>query len=215
MAKLQTDGARHLQMTGSPSQGKDLDLTSVLEARGAFSADDIRFKYNASISSPHGSAAFQNIATSPFLGTLPVGLSSSLFKLGPCGTVPPHTHPRASEHIVVTTGRLKVGFVEESGGRGVIQSVIGAGETWVQPQGLLHFVLNPTCDPAEFIAFFPTTDGGASPAPTDLLLFDDDVLRATVNSEDLSAFETLRALVFPASPVPSADPVCLKRCGLA
>jgi hypothetical protein len=40
------------------------------------------------------------------------------------------------------------------------------------------------------------------------------VLRATIGSDDLRGLEAFRTAV-AANPNPSADPVCLARCGLA
>ena len=47
-----------------------------------------------------------------------------------------------------------------------------------------------------------------------LLGLPDEVLRGIVGSDDLSGLYALRDAV-AANPNPSADPVCLKRCGLA
>jgi hypothetical protein len=103
--------------------------------------------------------------------------------------------------------------IQEVGGRGLITTTVKARESFVQPQGLIHFSLNPSCEPAQFIAFFPSTDAGTSLTASDLLSLPDEVLRATIGTEDLSGVEALRKAV-AMSPVPASDPVCRKRCGL-
>ena len=60
----------------------------------------------------------------------------------PWGLVPPHTHPRASEILVVLKGTVLVGFVTSSHGNPLITKVLKKGDVFVFPIGLIHFQLN-------------------------------------------------------------------------
>ncbi|KAB2620229.1 auxin-binding protein ABP19a [Pyrus ussuriensis x Pyrus communis] len=59
-----------------------------------------------------------------FPGVNGLGISMARLDLAPGGVIPFHTHPRASEVLVVTRGIIK------------------AGEIMAFPQGLLHFQVN-------------------------------------------------------------------------
>lgn len=52
------------------------------------------------------------------------GVSSTLFSVEPCGINLPHIHPRATEFLYVIEGDfLRAGFVEENGGRTIINDI--------------------------------------------------------------------------------------------
>ena len=52
------------------------------------------------------------------------GLSYALIILDPCSVTLPHVHPRANEIIfVISAKKLRVGFVEENGGRTIINDI--------------------------------------------------------------------------------------------
>ncbi|CAB4289286.1 unnamed protein product [Prunus armeniaca] len=63
--------------------------------------------------------------------------------LHPNGLNPPHTHPRATEILVVLEGTLYVGFVTSNGdGNRLFTKVLNKGDVFVFPIGLIHFQLN-------------------------------------------------------------------------
>lgn len=77
----------------------------------------------------------------------------------PSGTVnPPHTHPRASELLLLTYGCLEVGFVDTTGK--LFTQTLQAGDMFVFPKGLVHFQYNP--DP-KAMALAVSAFGSASP----------------------------------------------------
>jgi hypothetical protein len=52
------------------------------------------------------------------------GLSFSLYTIEPCGVNLPHVHPRASELLyLISGGFLRTGFVEENGGRTIVNDI--------------------------------------------------------------------------------------------
>ncbi|EFJ25449.1 hypothetical protein SELMODRAFT_99342 [Selaginella moellendorffii] len=54
--------------------------------------------------------------------------------------IPPHTHPRASEFIYITQGRLYIGFINIA--NRVFARVYAIGEVIIFPRGLIHWQFN-------------------------------------------------------------------------
>ncbi|PQQ06773.1 germin-like protein subfamily 1 member 11 isoform X2 [Prunus yedoensis var. nudiflora] len=70
-------------------------------------------------------------------------LSLARIDFAPNGLNPPHTHPRATEILVVLEGTLYVGFVTSNGdGNRLFTKVLNKGDVFVFPIGLIHFQLN-------------------------------------------------------------------------
>lgn len=76
----------------------------------------------------------------PGLNTL--GISSVRIDYALNGLNPPHTHPRATEILVVLKGTLYVGFVTSNPENRLFTKVLKKGDVFVFPMGLIHFQLN-------------------------------------------------------------------------
>ncbi|XP_020202102.1 germin-like protein subfamily 1 member 7 [Cajanus cajan] len=77
----------------------------------------------------------------PGLNTL--GIALARIDFAPKGLNPPHTHPRASEILIVLEGTLYVGFVSSNqDGNRLFTKVLNKGDVFVFPIGLIHFQLN-------------------------------------------------------------------------
>ncbi|CAN1220200.1 Putative germin-like protein 2-1 [Linum perenne] len=81
-----------------------------------------------------------NVAQIPGLNTL--GVSLARIDYAPWGINPPHTHPRATEILVVMEGTLEVGFVTSNPENCLISKVLKKGDVFVFPIGLIHFQRN-------------------------------------------------------------------------
>ncbi|OVA08896.1 Germin [Macleaya cordata] len=83
-----------------------------------------------------------NVAQIPGLNTL--GISMVRIDYAPYGLNPPHTHPRATEILVVLEGTLYVGFVTSNlnPGNKLFTKVLNKGDVFVFPIGLIHFQFN-------------------------------------------------------------------------
>jgi len=82
-----------------------------------------------------------NVDTLPGLNTL--GVSLVRIDYAPKGLNPPHTHPRATEILVVVEGALSVGFVTSNGDNNrLFTKVLYPGDVFVFPIGLIHFQFN-------------------------------------------------------------------------
>ncbi|KAH7571781.1 hypothetical protein JRO89_XS04G0140300 [Xanthoceras sorbifolium] len=92
-------------------------------------------------SNPVGSTVTPvNVAQIAGLNTL--GVSLVRIDYAPYGQNPPHTHPRASEILVVQEGTLYVGFVTSNPENKLFTKVLNKGDVFVFPVGLIHFQFN-------------------------------------------------------------------------
>ncbi|XP_057722248.1 germin-like protein subfamily 1 member 15 [Arachis stenosperma] len=74
-----------------------------------------------------------------------LGISLARVDYGPKGLIPPHTHPRASEILIVIEGTLLVGFVtsnNQNNTNRLFTKMLNKGDVFVFPIGLIHFQYN-------------------------------------------------------------------------
>ncbi|GJN16722.1 hypothetical protein PR202_gb03741 [Eleusine coracana subsp. coracana] len=126
---------------------------------------------------PAGSAVTAaNVENLPGLNTL--GVSMARIDYAAWGVNPPHTHPRATEMILVLEGSLDVGFITT--GNKLVARTVCKGDTFVFPRGLVHFQRNNGDTPALVISAFnsqlpgtqsiaQTLFGASPPVPNDVL----------------------------------------------
>ena len=85
-----------------------------------------------------------NVDKLPGLNTL--GISLARLDFAPYGLNPPHTHPRATEILVVVEGTLLVGFVTSNPPPNMknklFTKVLNPGDVFVFLEGLIHFQFN-------------------------------------------------------------------------
>ncbi|CAI0433658.1 unnamed protein product [Linum tenue] len=107
-------------------------------------ADDFTFRglnMPGNTSNPVGSnVTLVNVDRLKGLNTL--GISLARIDYAPYGGLnPPHTHPRATEILVVVKGTLHVGFVTSNPPK-LFTKTLHVGDVFVFPIGLIHFQLN-------------------------------------------------------------------------
>ncbi|XP_071716869.1 auxin-binding protein ABP19a-like [Rutidosis leptorrhynchoides] len=117
-------------------------------------------------------AAVTPAFTAQFPGVNGLGISLARLDLAVGGVIPMHTHPGASEVLVVIQGTICAGFISSSANT-VYFKTLYKGDIMVFPQGLLHFQINSGKGPAlAFVSF-------SSPVPglqiTDYALFANDL----------------------------------------
>ncbi|KAH0638138.1 hypothetical protein KY289_038053 [Solanum tuberosum] len=75
-----------------------------------------------------------------------LGISLIRIDFAPYGLIPPHTHPRGTEIIVVLEGTLYVGFLAPDTSNPLktksFTKILNKGDVFVFPQGLIHFQYN-------------------------------------------------------------------------
>ncbi|TXG61649.1 hypothetical protein EZV62_013012 [Acer yangbiense] len=102
-------------------------------------------------------AAVTPAFSTQFPGVNGLGISMARLDLAAGGVIPMHTHPGASEVLVVVQGSICAGFI--SSANAVYFKSLKKGDIMVFPQGLLHFQINAGGSPAlAFVSF-------SSPAP--------------------------------------------------
>ncbi|EES05077.1 putative germin-like protein 2-2 [Sorghum bicolor] len=99
-----------------------------------------------------------NVAQIPGLNTM--GISMVRIDYAPKGLNPPHTHPRATEILVVLEGSLYVGFVTSNPNNTLIAKVVNKGDVFVFPKGLVHFQYNYGTDNAVVLAALSSQNPG-------------------------------------------------------
>ncbi|KAF0916757.1 hypothetical protein E2562_011596 [Oryza meyeriana var. granulata] len=120
------------------------------------------FFSNAIVQAPSTSNPFGVNSTratvSAFPGLNTLGLSITRTDLAPGGINPPHSHPRASELVLVLSGEVMVGFTTAA--NRLFSKVVRAKELFVVPRGLQHFQLNVGAGNASFVAMFDSQSPG-------------------------------------------------------
>ncbi|XP_059444416.1 germin-like protein subfamily T member 2 [Corylus avellana] len=125
-----------------------------------------------------------SVVTFPGLNTLGISINRVDFAIG--GVNPPHSHPRATETVLVISGQVLVGFVTT--GNVYFSKVLTAGQIFVIPRGLVHFQKN--VGPGKALAFtsFNSQLPGAAIVPLNLFastpLIPNDVLTKTFQVGD-------------------------------
>lgn len=120
----------------------------------------------------------------PGLNTLGISINRVDFAVG--GVNPPHSHPRATETVLIISGQVLVGFVTT--GNVYFSKVLTAGQIFVIPKGLVHFQKN--VGPGKALAFtsFNSQLPGAAIVPLNLFAsapsIPNDVLTKTFQVED-------------------------------
>lgn len=128
--------------------------------RSAVSGEDFfsrAIAFSASTSNPFGANSTRaTVTTFPGLNTL--GVSVTRVDLAPGGLNPPHSHPRASELVMVLKGEVMVGFTTAA--NRLFSKVVRENELFVVPRGLQHFQLNTGAGDAVFVAMFDSQSPG-------------------------------------------------------
>ncbi|KAK4267217.1 hypothetical protein QN277_024029 [Acacia crassicarpa] len=162
-----------LLLSSSPSTSNALDFCvadlSAAEGPAGFpckaaanvTADDFVF---TGIAKAGNTTNIISAAVSPaFVGQFPglngLGISIARLDLAPGGVIPIHTHPAASELLVVTHGHLLAGFISSSSNKVYIKKV-NKGEIMIFPQGLLHFQINAGKNAATAFVSFGSPNPG-------------------------------------------------------
>ncbi|XP_061362384.1 germin-like protein subfamily 1 member 7 [Gastrolobium bilobum] len=106
-------------------------------------AEDFFIHVNAAnVSNPLG-AQVTPVFDTQLLGLNTLGVSLARIDFAPYGLIPPHTHPRATEILIVIDGTLMVGFVSSDLDKNrLFTKVLNKGDVFVFPIGLIHFQLN-------------------------------------------------------------------------
>ncbi|KAJ0515099.1 hypothetical protein HanHA300_Chr10g0376951 [Helianthus annuus] len=125
-----------------------------------------------------------------FPGVNGLGISIARLDLAAGGVVPMHTHPGASELLLVTQGFITAGFV--SSANKVYVKTLKKGDIMLFPQGLLHFQVNAGGFTSVAFASFSSATPGLQ--ILDFALFANDLPSKLVEATTFLDDATVKAL---------------------
>ena len=103
-------------------------------------------------------AAINTAFVDKFPGLNGLGVSMARADIAPGGVIPMHTHPGASEIILIAKGSVTAGLI--SSDNTVYLKTLKEGDIMVFPQGLLHFQVNTGRTQAHLWASFGSPNPG-------------------------------------------------------
>jgi quercetin dioxygenase-like cupin family protein len=128
-----------------------------------------------------------NVSNLPGLNGL--SLSAARIDIGINGSVPMHTHPDATELLIVVHGQFTVGFITPTK---LLVKTLNPGDVWVFPKGLLHFQVNSGAGNA--IAYAAFSSSNPSIHVTSALLFGNNLPTSTIQKTTLLDAAQIRKL---------------------
>ncbi|CAN6223267.1 unnamed protein product [Urochloa humidicola] len=135
-----------------------------------------------------------SVAEFPALNGQSVSFASLSY---PPGSVNPvHTHPRASELLLVVEGALSVGFVDTAGK--LFAQDLAAGDMFVFPKGTVHWQCNKGNQLAKALSAFGSAAAGLVSVPVTVFGtgIDDTVLAKSFKT-DVDTVHKLKAALTP------------------
>lgn len=110
----------------------------------------------------------------------------------PGGSINPlHTHPRASELLILIGGELEVGVVDTK--NVLYTQVLQPGDIFVFPKGLVHYQYNPLNIPAYAISAFGSANAGTVSLPKTIFTSGiDDSILAEAFKTDVATIEKIK-----------------------
>ncbi|XP_045787734.1 germin-like protein subfamily 3 member 1 [Trifolium pratense] len=136
-------------------------------------------------------AALTSAFVTDFPGLNALGISAARLDIAEGGAIPVHTHPSATELLIMVQGEITAGFFTTST---VYSKTLKPGDLMVFPQGLLHFQVNSGKGKATAFLTFSSSNPGAQ--LIDLLLFSNNLpseLVAQTTFLDLAQVKKLKA----------------------
>ncbi|KAF3439675.1 hypothetical protein FNV43_RR17953 [Rhamnella rubrinervis] len=121
-----------------------------------------------------------------FPGVNGLGLSVARADIAPGGVVQLHTHPGASEILLVAQGTITAGFISNANNAYI--KTIKQGDVIVFPQGLLHFAVNVGRSQVVAFASFNSANPGVQ-------ILDNSLFGSNFPSELISATTFLDVVV--------------------
>ncbi|CAN6166108.1 unnamed protein product [Urochloa humidicola] len=123
-------------------------------------------------------------------------VSFAVLAYPPASVNPVHTHPRATELLLVVDGALSVGFVDTAGK--LFTQDLDTGDMFVFPKGTVHWQLNQGSKPAKAFSAFGSANAGLVSVPVTVFgtAIDDDVLAKSFKT-DVDTVRKLKAALTP------------------
>ncbi|KAH7390726.1 RmlC-like cupin domain-containing protein [Pyrenochaeta sp. MPI-SDFR-AT-0127] len=169
------------------------------------------FDQHPNYDSAIGSVITADAASFPALTNL--GISLALLKLAPCGMLPPHLHPRATNLVTAITGNTTSWMIGENGVKTMRVDLTPMRMT-IFPQGSLHVMQNNDCEPALLVSALNSDDSGTLNILPSLWSVPQDIIQASLGNPNLNTDDLDKFIpgVGTGAIIGSAE--CQKRCGI-
>lgn len=150
---------------------------------------DWTFDFNVQPGYTFNPASVVNANVASFPTVLGNKITMAMIQLGPCGMLPPHYHPRASNYVLSVMGETHTYAVEENDAR-VMATVLTPGKMTIFPQGAIHTMMNRRCEPAQLVSALSDEDSGTTNLLNNLFRLPEDFVQAAFGNKDLDVNET-------------------------
>ncbi|KAM7200055.1 spherulin-1B [Naviculisporaceae sp. PSN 640] len=189
--------------------------------RFALLPDDKQFIFDFNQPQANPGAGGEIVAANrkTFPALVSTGAGMAVGRINPCGMNTLHVHPRSAELQIVVQGKLVTEMVPENGvndadgKRRVIRTEVGPFQMTPFYQGSVHTQFNPDCEPAVFIAAFPSEDFGTGQIADETFALSDDVIAATFGQSIAGADIDKVRNAIPRNVALGVEE-CLKKCGI-
>jgi oxalate decarboxylase/phosphoglucose isomerase-like protein (cupin superfamily) len=138
-----TSAATAKSRTVRPDLNAALRSAATAFDRAALLASDTDWYYDFDLHPNYNSetGAVINADAATFPALTGVGISIALLKLAPCGMLPPHLHPRATNLVTAVSGNTTSYMIGENGVKTRKVDLVPMRVT-IFPQGSLHMMQN-------------------------------------------------------------------------
>ncbi|KAF1940711.1 RmlC-like cupin [Clathrospora elynae] len=207
--------------TASKSRTVNASLNAALKAaatnfdRNALLSQDTDWYYDFDLHpnfpSTTGAVITADAATFPVLTG--AGISIALLKLAPCGMLPPHLHPRATNLVTAITGNTTSWMIGENGVRTRKVDLVPYRLT-VFPQGSLHVMQNNDCEPALLISALNSDDSGTLNILPSLWSIPQDIIQAGFGDDSIDTAGLGKDIPQVGTGAIIGSDECMKRCAV-
>ncbi|CAA9956975.1 hypothetical protein CFE70_000556 [Pyrenophora teres f. teres 0-1] len=170
------------------------------------------FNQHPNFNSPTGAVINADAATFPAVTGL--GSSVALLKLAPCGMLPPHLHPRATNMVTAITGNTTTYMIGENG---VAMRKVDLTPLMVTlfPQGSLHMMQNNDCEPSLLISSLNSDDSGTLNILPSLWTVPQDIVDAAFGDASMNKDDMGKGIPAVGTGAIIGSAECKKRCGIS
>ncbi|GJN34694.1 hypothetical protein PR202_gb23380 [Eleusine coracana subsp. coracana] len=174
-----------------PANTNPANITGVF-----FTYSGFRSAMNMNMSMPMPSFMATKATMMEFPALNGQSVSYAMLMFQPDSVNPTHTHPRASELLLVVDGALSVGFVDTTN-KLYTQDLV-AGDMFVFPKGTVHWQYNKGTKPATAFSAFGSAAAGLVSVPATVFTTNiDDTVLAKSFKTDVPTIQKLKAGLAP------------------
>ncbi|KNG44313.1 RmlC-like cupin [Stemphylium lycopersici] len=176
-------------------------------------AEDWVYDFSTHPNYNSSNGAVINADAASFPAVTGLGSSIALLKLAPCGMLPPHLHPRATNIVTAITGNTTTYMIGENG-VGLRRVELLPMMATVFPQASLHMMQNNNCEPALLISSLNSDDGGTLNILPSLWTVPQDMVNAAFGDASLNIADLGSSIPEVGTGAIIGSEECKKRCGI-